>query len=194
MRAQNRHPGSLLLGHSSADLRRPPERLLKHIPSASHRQTSAPSEFSLSGPCPRVCGHQAGAVKLISKDHLPQASSNQRPTGFQRPKARLNLARDCCQDSLKSTTSDTVAKTPYPSSTTNCWPQELLHHTSPLPRVGRHVPTPGSQGVTEVEGLEPQLPRRTVQVIEGKKRRLGSELKGPQSRAPAQRERTLPGL
>lgn len=43
-----------------------------------------------------------------------------------------------------------------------------------------YVPTPGPQGMTETEGLEPQLPQRTVQMTEGKEMRLGSELKGPQ--------------
>lgn len=44
----------------------------------------------------------------------------------------------------------------------------------------------------EFEGLEHQLPQSIVQMIEGKKMRLGSELKGPlRAEAPALRKRSL---
>lgn len=50
-------------------------------------------------------------------------------------------------------------------------------------------PTPGPQGMTEVEGLDPQLLQRTVQMTERKKMRLGSE-EGPQSRASCQKKKS----
>lgn len=45
--------------------------------------------------------------------------------------------------------------------------------------------------MTELEGLEPQLSQRTVQMREGKKMKLGNELKGTlRARAPDQRKRS----
>ena len=46
--------------------------------------------------------------------------------------------------------------------------------------------------MAEGEGLEHQIPQRTVQIIEGQKMSLGSELKGPlRAGVPARRKRSL---
>lgn len=131
-------------------------------------QTSAYSEFSLSGPCPRVFLHQASKVNLLSNYHLPQASSCQRLGSIWPGTAKRTL--------LGQGSATQWTKMAHLSSITNCWPWQLLNHTSSLlkSRLGISSLLGHKTWMAEVEQLEPQLPQRTVQIIEGKKMRLGS--------------------
>lgn len=45
--------------------------------------------------------------------------------------------------------------------------------------------------MTEAEGLEPQLPQRTVQMTEGKKMRLGSKSKAFSNQGPLLEEKEI---
>lgn len=147
-------------------------------------QTSAHSEFSLSGPCLRVCLHQARKVHLLSKYHLPQASSCQSQAKWSQG---LPLGLSWVNSQKHS-----GPKWPSPPPPPNAGHWNI----STTPPVSQErvswVLIPEPQGMTEGEGLEHQIPQRTVQIAEGKKMSLGSELKGPlRAGAPARRKRSL---
>lgn len=83
------------------------------------------------------------------------------------------------------------SETQWPKMSPFLLPHQLLTTgTTPRHRLSPHS---GPQGMRKVEGLEPQLSQRIVQMMEGKKTTLGNELKGTLRAEPLLKEREVSG-